>query len=253
MKTASIGLFLCAILTYPVRAAACSLAGCAGNGVETRANFTVRVIHADKPLAGVAVQVTAFGDQQATQSFSSITGKDGTARITGLRPGTYWLNAELLGITAGSQCFHVSNRSSWRSKSKISYEWGDLAPATRQIAGKLVDSQPGHDESPIMNLIHRIDVPINGARMKLQDPLTGNVYNSVSDDNGDFAFDSAPKGIYVLHIDGGTVSRDRDYDPSDILIRLSDTATRDSLLLKRREAGGGSCGGTYLELQNRSN
>src|ERR1700733_7245966 len=90
LKTALIGFVLCVILTYPVRAAACSLAGCAGNGVC------------------------------------------GLSTRTG--------------------------------------------------------------ESPIMNLVHRIDVPINGARIKLQDPLTGNVYNSVSDDNGDFAFDSAPKG-----------------------------------------------------------
>lgn len=89
--------------------------------------------------------------------------------------------------------------------------------------------------------------------MKLQDPLTGKAYNAVSDDKGDFAFDSVPKGIYVLHIDSGTVSQSRTYDSTDVLLRLSETATRDYLLLKRREAGGGSCGGTYLELQNVSN
>ena len=95
-----------------------------------------------------------------------------------------------------------------------------------------------------MNVIHRIDVPISGARMKLQDPLTGKFFNAVSDHNGDFAFDSAPQGIYVLHIDGGTVSEDREYDSTDLLIQLSGTAMPNSLLLMRREVGGGSCGGT---------
>jgi hypothetical protein len=244
------GLVLGSLLVLSVPVAACSLAGCLNNGIETQRNFVVRLTHDGKPLAGVTVQVAAFGDEKATGHFSAITGMDGTARVTGLRPGTYWLNADLLGISAGSECFHVGLHSSWRAKRKVSFDWGDLAPATRQIAGKLIDSQPGHGESPLWNLIHRVNVPIGGARLKLQDPLTGKVYGAVSGDDGGFAFDSAPKGIYVLHVDSGTVSSDRDYDSTDLLIQLSDTATRNSLLLKRREAGGGSCGGTYLELES---
>jgi hypothetical protein len=247
------GLLLVSLLSLPVPAVACSLAGCIGNGVETRPNFVVVVTHDGKPLVGVTIQVTAFGDGKATEHFSAITGRDGTAPVAGLRPGAYWLNSDLLGVSAGSQCFHVGVHSSWTAKRKLKYAWGDLAPATQQIAGKLIDSQPGHGESPIMNFIHRVDIPIVGARMKLQDPLTGNIYSAVSDDNGYFTFDSAQKGIYVLHIDSGTISKDRDYDSTDLLIRLSDTAKRQSLLLERREAGGGSCGGTYLELQGTPN
>jgi hypothetical protein len=74
------------------------------------------------------------------------------------------------------------------------------------------------------------------------------VYRTTSDPNGAFAFDGIPNGTYVLHIDAGKVQPDRDYEASNQLIDLGPTAKRDLLLLKRREASGGSCGGTSLEL-----
>jgi hypothetical protein len=56
-----------------------------------------------------------------------------------------------------------------------------------------------------------------------------------------FAFDGVPNGTYVLHIDAGKVKPDRDYEASNHLVSLGSTAKRNSLLLRRREAGGGSC------------
>jgi hypothetical protein len=238
------------VLTIP--GFGCSIASCNNDGIETRRGFIVRVLHDGRPLAGVSVHVATYTQDQPIDRFSGKTDTDGIVRVMGLIPGNYWLSTDLLGISAGGGCFHVGVHSSWKAKRKVSYEWGELATATRRIAGKLIDSQPGYGESPIMNLIHRIDVPIVGAKMRLQDPLTGKTYGAVSDDSGDFSFDSAPQGIYVLHIDGGFVSKDRDYDSTDLLIRRSDTANPNSILLKRREAGGGSCGGTYLDLQNAS-
>jgi hypothetical protein len=246
---ASVIFALCWLLS--IQAFPCSMAGCIGNGIEVRGNFVVRVKHEGKPLAGVTVHVAAFGDKEATDHFSTTTGTDGTARVTGLRPGNYWLDVDLLGISAVMECFHVSPHPSWRAKRKLSFDWGDMAPATRRIAGLLIDSQPGHGEGRLMNLLHRINVPISGARMRLEDPLTGKIYSAVSDKNGHFAFGSVPQGIYVLHIDSGTTPRE--YDSTDLLIQLSDTATRNSLLLKHSEAYLGSCGGTYLELQVPSN
>jgi hypothetical protein len=131
----------------------------------------------------------------------------------------------------------------------LTYKWGDDAPATSRIAGKLVDSQPGKGGTPLWNLIHRVDVPITGAALRLQDPTSRAVYNAMSDRDGGFSFDAVPNGTYVLHIEGGAAGG-RAYDPTDSLIRLSSSADRDWLFFKRREAGGGSCGGTELELQN---
>ncbi|MGH9574672.1 MAG: carboxypeptidase regulatory-like domain-containing protein, partial [Candidatus Acidiferrales bacterium] len=180
------------------------------------------------------------------------TNKDGIARIANLAPGDYWLDAEYLGISAAYHCFHVNERPSRKAKRNLAYDWGDLAPSTRRIAGKLFDSQPGKGGTAFWNLLHRVDVPIVAASLTLQDATTRAVYYTRSDANGAFAFDGIPNGTYVLHIDAGEVEPGRAYEASDQLIRLGRTAKRNSLLFKHQEASGGSCGGTSLELQESS-
>jgi hypothetical protein len=227
------------------------VAGCLGDGVETRRNFVVAITHGGRPLPGVLVEVREFGGEDHNkQLFSSVTAHDGKVTVGELPPGSYWLNAEFLGISAGSQCFHVATSSSHSAKKRIAYEWGDLAPGVRQMAGRLVDSQPGHGSSPIMNLVHRVDVPIANAKLKLENPVTAAVYTAESNADGRFGFGDIPPGTYVLHVDGGTVTDGRDYDSSDWVVALGPKAKWDTLLLSRREGGGGSCGGTYLELRN---
>lgn len=136
------------VLAFPSSSAACSLTSCLDKGVELRRDFIVRVTHGGKPLPGVSVQVTGAIKGNGNKLFSGKTAADGTVRVRDLPPGEYWLNAELLGIAAGVQCFHIGARSSRVAKKKVSYEWGDLASATRQIAGKLIDSQPGKGGAP---------------------------------------------------------------------------------------------------------
>jgi Carboxypeptidase regulatory-like domain/Prealbumin-like fold domain len=210
----------------------------------------VKIRHAGKPLPGVTDEITGPQDTSDWKKFTVTTNKDGIAHIINLAPGDYWLNAEYLGIGAAYHCFHVQEKPSRKAKRKLAYDWGNLAPATRRIAGKLIDSQPGKGATPIQNLLHRVDVPIAGAKLKLQNATTGSVYQSTSDANGAFAFGGIPNGTYVLHIDAGMVEPGREYEASDHLIAVATTARRDSLLLKRQEASGGSCGGTSLELQN---
>lgn len=252
MKTVMLALVFGLILMLPVRAPACSLASCLGDGVELRSDFSVHVTIDGKPLPGVTVDVTYFGGGKTGDAFSARTDSHGIARIK-LPAGAYWLHTDLLGISAGGQCFHISQHTSWKAKRSITYEWAELVPTTRQLAGGLVDSQPGQGGNPLWNITHRVNVPIAGAKLKLQSPLTGKVLTAISDDGGTFAFDSAPEGIYVLHVDNGIAPDDRDYDSADLQIRLSHTSARNSLLLKHQEAGGGFCGGTHLELQSASN
>jgi len=238
-----------ALLVIPVSTVACSLVGCADRGVELRKNFTVRVTHRNKPLPGVSVQITGNSDVAGHQSFSELTSVDGTAHFANLPQGDYWIKADLLGIDAGYECFHINSLASRKAKKSRRYEWGDEAPGARQAAGRLVDSQPGKGRNPLENLLHRIDVPIAEARLELRQPVTGTVRTTVSDANGHFAFDRVPDGTYVLHIDAGTAPGNRAYDVTDTLVRFSDTAKRTTLLLSRRELGGGSCGGTSLEIE----
>jgi len=121
----------------------------------------------------------------------------------------------------------------------MAYQWGASAPATRQIAGKLLisDALPGQGGPDIWNLMHRVDAPISTATLKLQNLLTGAIYRKVSDQNGSFSFDLIPNGTYVLHVEGGTAP-----EPADFLIQRNDNAPRNM-------AEGGMCGGAYLELR----
>jgi len=241
------------LLTNPVWTVACSLAGCVDRGVELRRNFIVTVTHQDKSLPGVSVQITGNSDVAGHQSFSELTGVDGIAHFASVPPGDYWIKADLLGIEAGYECFHINSFASRKAKKSRRYEWGDMAPAIRQAAGRLVDSQPGKGGNPLENLLRRVDVPIADARLELRQPFIGTIYTTVSDANGHFAFDRVPEGTYVLHIEAGTASGERSFDSTDLLIQLSITAKQSTLLLARREAGGGSCGGTSLEIKHTPN
>jgi len=241
------------LLATPVSTVACSLAGCSDRGFELRRNFSVMVTHQGKPLPGASVQITGNSEGSSHQSFSGLTSSDGTADFANLPPGDYWIKADLLGIEAGYECFHINSSASRKAKKRRRYEWGDDALAATQAVGRLVDSQPGKGGNPLQNLLHRVDVPIAEAHMELRQPVTGRVSTTVSDANGHFAFDRVPIGTYVLHIDAGTAPGNRPFDATDLLVRLSNTAKRSTLLLSRREPGGGSCGGTSLEIENAPN
>jgi Carboxypeptidase regulatory-like domain len=254
LRILQIAAILGSLLATSTPSTACSLASCSGDGIEMRRTFVVDITHGGRPLPGVAVEVRGSGDENRNkQLFSSVTAHDGKVIVGELAPGNYWLYAEFLGISAGSECFHVAPSSSRSARKRIAYGWGDLAPGVRRMAGRLVDSQPGHGSSPIMNVIHRVDVPIVHANLKLENPITAAVYTTESDADGHFTFSDTPPGTYVLHIDGGTVTDGRDYESTDLVVALGQAAKRDTLLLSRLEGGGGSCGGTHLELRNDPN
>jgi len=225
---------------------ACSAVSCINGGPEFRRDFTVVLKHEGKPLQGASVEVTYNTERSVAVRFYGVAGSDGTVRITGLAPGEYWLNAELLGISAAYHCFHVSQRTSGNAKHRMTYKWGNFAVATRRVAGTLMDSQPGTGGTPVWNLVHRLSLPISGSKLILQNPFTGAVFSANSDRAGAFAFDDIPSGLYVLHVEGGRSNRD--FDTADKLVRITPTAKGDTLLLTKSDPGGGSCGGTILEL-----
>lgn len=247
------------ILAIPETARACSVPLCLGRGMELRPDFKVTIRHDGKPLRQVRVTVTASNAGSVGAAFSGDTSLDGSFSIQGLPPGDYWIRAERLGIQAADHCFHVaaSSRRSWKAKKHLQYEWGEFPfPIVRQTLGTLMDRQPGRGESPWLNSIHRVDVPIRGAHLKLQSPITDQSFVTTSDADGRFAFQGVPAGTYVLHIEGGQTGRP--YDVTDFVIRIEPERPPgsgggmvvDSLDLIRGEDGGGSCG-SNLQLDNR--
>ena len=82
-------------------------------------DFVVRVSHGDKPLQGVSVWVGQSTEGNANKLFSGVTAADGTVHVVDLPPGEYWLNAELLGIVAGTECFQVVPRPTRKAKKKV--------------------------------------------------------------------------------------------------------------------------------------
>jgi hypothetical protein len=236
--------------TLPASTFACSVVGCLDRGVELRRSFTTTVTHQGKPLPRVSVQVTGNPENGERREFSELTGSDGRAYFSNLPPGDYWIKAELLGIGAGYECFHVNASASKNAKNNRRYDWGDEAVSVAQAVGRLVDSQPGQGPNPLQNLLHRVKVPIPNAKMELRKPINDTTYTTVSDANGHFAFEHVPNGIYVLRIDAGPNAEKQPFDATDLLIRFSDKAKRSTLLLTQEHPDGGSCGGTSLEVED---
>ena len=237
------------ILRTICSANACSEAACLSRGDEMRPTFAVKITHHNEPLEGVLVDAVNVHDERL---FSDVTGRDGTVYVTKLPAGEYWLKAEYFGVSAAYQCFHIENHSSRKAKQHLTFQWGDDAPATRQVAGRLIDSQLGKGGTPLWNMTHRVDKPVRSASLMLKPALTGVVYTATSDDKGNFGFPNVPKGTYVLHIDAGTLGSDRRYDRTDFVIDVNAKARNNSVLLTNREPGGGSCGGISLTLLSTS-
>jgi Carboxypeptidase regulatory-like domain len=234
-------LFLAA--AFPHSLAACSMAGCPGNGIEVRPDFFIRITHQDKPLPGVTVEITGNGAKNELR-----TGADGKVSISNLSPGDYWLSAELLGISAAYTCFHVSQHASRRARKTLKFEWGDMPVGTRQIAGTLQIQQLGKGGTLVWNVTHKVDAPISNAKLTLKSPRGGAEYNTESDSAGHFSFREIPNGIYVLQIEGGATPEGDTFGPDSFLLELSPSAKLDALVMSP-SVGGGSCGGWSLALR----
>ncbi|MCU1283774.1 MAG: hypothetical protein JWO13_124 [Acidobacteriales bacterium] len=240
--------FVIALCAAPLPARACSLALlCNHDATEMRRDFTILVSHEGSPLAGVSVQMTREGSDSTP--LSGKTGSNGKLQMRNVPSGKYWLKTELLGISTVQQCFHINQHATGKAQRNFNVEWGQLAPASSRIAGKLIVSESARSENSVWNFVHRVEIPIAGASLKLQDPVTGNESSTVSDQNGAFDFSSVLKGTYVLHIEGGHAN---EHQPKsdDLLIKFDAAAERSSLLLVQWGDSGGSCGVVYsLDVQ----
>ena len=124
------------------------------------------------------------------------------------------------------------------AKSSLRYRWGDYGAPMRSVAGTLQEWQPGTGGTPIWNIAHGSTVAVVGATALLQNAKSRENLRAVSDTKGAFAFPAVPDGIYVLHIEGGVTARA--YSFADMIMTVSPTATRDTVLLTLQENGCGT-------------
>src|SRR5215510_10220676 len=227
--------------TLTPQLSACSLVACIDHGIEVRRDIAVVVRHEGKPLPGISVKITGDG---GTTIFSAVTAPDGMVHVSQLSSGDYWIDVTFLGIGAGYHCFHVKEQHSSKAKTRLTYDWGNLGLGTSQVAGTLIDSQLGTGGTPLSNVIHRNEVPISGATLRLQNAINGEAFTATSNENGMFTFSSVHNGTYVLHIEGGQTGRR--YDPTDLLLKVYERASRRTLELTRQEPVGTNCGDSHL-------
>ncbi len=228
---------LVAFVDFP--AYACSYV--CGGGDEMRRDFTVMITHKGKPLAGVVVAIDSTSDGNVT--LRRKTGKDGIARISNLRAGSYWLSANLLDIPAVVDCFHIAKTASPSAKSSVTIVWGESPIGTSRVAGHLIDSAAAKGGT-LLDMAYRrnrVESPSHGARISLHNAITGMVYVTISD-QGSFTFDQIPEGTFVLKVEGVP------YQPTNLLIEVAADASLNSLELMRTDLG--MCGSHVLQLRN---
>ena len=234
MKPAAL-LVVTVVLALSSSALACPETDCKGGRLEMQREFVVVVTHEGTPLPGAIVEVTTEEKGETSSAFSGETAADGSVKVN-VTPGDYWITTSYLGHEA-VQCIRVAAKPGKEAKREFTYEWGVGAPATKQVAGKLVDAQTGEG--------------VAGARLKLRSP-DRRALTTVSGAAGSFAFENTPPGTYVLHTDPGTTRAGKRYTESDFVIVVSPEAKANALTVKRREAPNGNCRNAPTDLELRA-
>src|SRR6266436_2556081 len=247
MKSQSLAFLTLVFALLATSSAACSVSACMPSQSELRPNLVVKISHDNRPLARGTVKLVSNDGTRIVELLSKETDDGGSVHISELPPGDYWLSADLLGISAGTRCFHVAPTSSRKASGQISFDWGDAAPAAREAAGKLVHLQAGHRDNPIWNITNRVQVPISNARLSLRAPQSDAFYSTTSDNDGHFTFGEIPDGLYVLRVEAGAAAGGRSIEPVNLLFRLSHSAAQRNLSVDEADAIGGSCGGWSIE------
>lgn len=202
-----------------------------------RTSFVVSVTHAKKPVGGVTIDVyTSDENGDGALLLSGRSKADGTFVVANLGPGDYWLGATLLGVrAAGSDCFYVTNRPSRKAKRVLQYSWGDDPLVIPMCVGKLMERQPpsGHGNP--------VSLPIPRARLTLQNATSGASYTTTSAEDGGFAFNDVPSGIYVLEVEYEN-KPNSDPRPDHVVIEIRPNSHGAPFSLTRMLSGNG----TYL-------
>jgi len=249
LKTFSL---LIVVLLSPGLSLACESTTICAARTELQRSFTVLVTADGKPVSGVHVEVernySKVGKENKVR-FTGTTAADGTVRIPKMKPGHYKLWAEYLGLSVDSdECIDILSHATSKAEKEIHYTWGDDAPSTGAVRGKLTNGELDMKLSFAERLSHRNAVPIAGAAISLRGPSTAEPFVTTTDADGSFSFSGVPDGVYVLHVDAGKSRSGIAHEHSDQMIRVSASAKADDL---DWELGAAICGSAVFYFPGR--
>jgi hypothetical protein len=183
--------------------------GCIGGGARVSSSFRVSVTHGDKPLLGVHVEITKprreSGEDEVVV-FSGTTATDGTIKVK-LPTGEYRLGVQYLGISVEYECFHIGGSGRSKAEKHLKHTWGELAPAIREMKGRLSNAEPDSHDKTQLSFLHRVNIPVAGAKLQMPGPTNKEPYKAMTNTTGDFSFGPVPDGTYVLHGRGRAKTR----------------------------------------------
>jgi hypothetical protein len=200
-----------------------------------------------KPVEGVQVKVNTYYEKAEKEDktiFTGSTGADGTLRVPKMKAGRYILSTEYLGTEVGYDCFRVAAHRDSKAEKEMSYTWGDDAPETGAVRGRLTNGENDPKWSFVERLQHRPNtVAISGATLSLRGPATKDPYTTVTDGEGNFSFAGVPDGVYVLHVDEGKSKSGISHSYNDQIIRITNRAKTDDL---DWQLGSAICGSAFF-------
>lgn len=227
VKTLPIQLVLLLIITVQT-AFPCSLTSLKLRQVSP--NFTVKVTHLAKPIAGIGIEIMAQAEG-AEAVFTGVTDDNGTVKVTGLMVGKYFLTASHLDFEAGREWIEVVSSADSKTVRHFEFQWADDAWETRSVGGLLVGMVPGDTGNKIMDLVHPRETVYPGVAVTLKSAFSDAEYHALSDSSGSFVIGPVPDGVYVLTIAGGMISVNGDAEQTTHVLDVRQTAPLSSLRL----------------------
>jgi hypothetical protein len=193
-------------------------------------NFTVKVTHSGKPIAGIGIEI--IPQAEGTEAvFTGVTDESGTVKVTGLLVGKYFLTASHLDFEAGREWIEVGSRADAETVRHLDFQWADDAWQSREVAGLLVGMVPGDTGNKIMDLARPKESVYPNVAVVLKNAFSDAEYHTLSDSTGSFVIVPVPEGIYVLTIAGGMTSVHGVAEETKHVVDLRQTAPRSSLRL----------------------